>query len=47
MRDKKKHYGFKLLLLLIVGFCAWVYFWDAPAPSGSFEKNLTHEVLQK
>ena len=46
MQEKKKHYGIKLLLILGAAFCAWVYFWDAPAPSGSFEENLDNEVLQ-
>ena len=46
MQEKKKHYGIKLLVILLAAFCAWVYFWDAPAPKGPFEKNLDHEVLQ-
>jgi len=46
MRQKKKHYGIKLLIVLILAFCAWGYFWDAPAPTGSFEKILSNDVLQ-
>lgn len=46
MREKKKHYCLKLIFVLLIAFCAWVYFWDAPAPNGSFEENLSHEVLQ-
>ena len=46
MQEKKKHYGIKLLLILAAVFCLWVYFWDAPAPKGPFEKDLGHEVLQ-
>ena len=46
MREKKKHYGLKLIFVLLVAFCAWVAFWDAPAPSGAFEEPLNNNVLQ-
>jgi len=46
MREKKKHYGLKLIFVLFIAFCAWVLFWDAPAPSGAFEERLSNEVLQ-
>ena len=46
MREKKKRYGLKLILILFVAFCAWVCFWDAPPPSGAFEENLSNDVLQ-
>ena len=46
MREKKKHYGLKLILVLILIFCGWVYFWDAPAPTGAFEEKLDNAVLQ-
>lgn len=46
MREKKKHYGLKLLLILLLAFCGWVYFWQEPAPQGPFEIQLNNDVLQ-
>ena len=44
--QKKKHYGLKLLLLLAVAFCVWVYFWDKPAPEKAVVVNLDNRILQ-
>ncbi len=47
MREKKKHYGIKLLAILALAFCAWVYFWDMPAPLSPVEESLPNadEIL--
>ena len=46
MREKKKHYGLKLLLVLLAAFCVWVYFWDEPAPKQPVEQVLSNDVLK-
>ena len=44
--EKKKHYGLKLVALIIVIFGVWIYFWDKPAPEKTVVVDLGHEVLQ-
>ena len=45
MKRENKHYGLKIILLLIVAFGVWIAFWKAPAPMEHVEKTLGHEAL--
>ncbi len=44
--QKKKHYILKLLLVVLVVFCAWVYFWDKSAPEKTVIVDLNNDILQ-
>ena len=44
--QKKKHYILKLLMVLLVVLCAWIYFWDKPAPEKTVTVDLNNDILQ-
>ena len=45
MKRENKHYGLKIIVLLIAAFGVWIAFWKAPAPVEHVEKTLSHEAL--
>lgn len=45
MKRENKHYGLKLIVLLIVAFGVWIAFWKAPVQTEHVEKTLGHEAL--
>jgi len=42
----RKKLIFKLLLVIIVVFCTWVYFWNKPAPEKNVVVDLNNAILQ-